>query len=91
MARKYISVSVDVEAEVDIDNILCKVDTDDLLDELNTRRDLKYHLSKLKELALENFDDFELLKLNVIQEMKLKYLMEVLDKYSLNQIETLLP
>ena len=89
MGRKYTRISIDV----DFDDISDSISSKDLLSEIATRI-----LDSEEQLQLKDISDiyfkggeFENLDLNLIQEMKLRYLLEIIDKYSLDQIETALP
>lgn len=85
-----------VEVEVDYD--ISDFDNDDLIDELNVRRkNKKIKPDEFKELAkicagVDPYDaNYQLPSSSLEDELKVKHLISVWDKYTIGQIEMLLP
>lgn len=78
MAEKTVDVSVEFFAE--------EFDTYELIDELENRLDESTVQEFIKNNCIDTISNNSLDK-----EMKLEYLMKVIDKYTLSQIEELLP
>jgi len=84
---------------VDVDVDLNDIDTDDLVDELESRlrkfsrkekEDLKEFLQPLSDILFDNpFEDIEIKTLE--DQMKIEHLIKVFYKYTSSQMETLLP
>lgn len=93
--KKYntVTVNVDTDVEIDIDNILYKIDTEDLLHELNGRTISGEDKFILKNIALDNCEfGAEVFKLTTMEEeMKLTLFLNILNDYTLEEIEKLLP
>lgn len=83
---------IDVTARVSIRDVISEIDTESLIEELADRRISDKCSDNLKEIALDNckWGEFENLQLNPIDEMKVRYFLSVMDKYTIEEIETLL-
>lgn len=89
MARKYTNISIDIE----FDEIADSISSKDLLSEISARNLDSEEQFKLQEIAYSYIKqgEFDNLELNCIQEMKMRHFLTIIDKYSIEDIETKLP
>lgn len=86
MTRKYTRISIDI----DFDDIADDISSKDLISELNSRSLDMEEQEQIKEFVFNkcNCGEFENLKFSTMeQEMKMRHFLEVMDKYSLENIE----